>query len=85
MIVVDDMAIIPPRNRQSIRFQPKPDPTAIPNRIIQKIMVHAAMMAAPPTLAIFFRLKSSPKAKSRKTTPKSAHVWMLAVSITEGV
>ena len=83
--MVDDIAIIPPRNRLSIRCQPKPIPTPIPNKIIQKMMVQAAMMAEPPTLTIFLKLNSKPRANSKKMTPISAHVLILAVSITEGV
>jgi len=84
-MVVDDMAIIPPRKIQSIRCQPNPVPTATPNNIIQKMMVHAAIIAAPPTFTIFLKLNSNPSANSRKITPISAQVCILAVSITDGV
>ena len=79
------MAIIPPKKMQSIRFHPNPVPTATPSSIMQKIMVHAAIMAAPPTFTIFLKLNSSPNANNKKMTPISAHVCMFAVSITEGV
>ena len=79
------MAIIPPRKIQSIRCQPNPVPTATPNNIIQKMMVHAAIIATPPTFTIFLKLNSNPSANSRKITPISAQVCILAVSITDGV
>lgn len=84
-MVVEDMAIIPPKKRQSILLHPKPEPTATPSIIIQKMTVHAAITAGPPTFTIFLKLNSSPKAKSRNITPISAQTWMLACSITEGV
>ena len=79
------MAIMPPRKRQSILLHPKAEPTATPNRIMQKMTVQAAITAEPPTLTIFLKLNSNPNAKSRKTTPMSAHTFTLALSITEGV
>ena len=85
IIVVEDMAIIPPKKMQSIRCHPKLIPTPIPKRIIQNIMVQAAMTAVPPTFTIFLKLNSSPNANRRKITPISAQVLILAESITEGV
>ena len=85
MMVVDDMAIMPPRKRASIFFQPKADPTVNPRKIIPEIIVRAAMTAGPPTLTIFLKENSSPRAKRRKITPMSDQVWMLAASRTEGV
>ena len=84
-MVVEDIAIIPPKKIQSIRFQPKEVPTVIPSNIIQNIIVQAAIIAAPPTLTIFLKLNSKPKANKRKITPISAQVCIFAVSITEGV
>ena len=49
------------------------------------MMEHAAMTAVPPTFTNFLKLNSNPSAKRRKMTPISDHVWMLAVSMTEGV
>ena len=43
------------------------------------------MTAVPPTFISFLKLNSNPKAKSKKITPISDHVWILAVSMTEGV
>ena len=85
MMVVEDIAIMPPRNRQSILLHPKAEPTAMPSMIMQKMTVQAAITAGPPTLTIFLKLNSSPNAKSRKMTPMSAHTFMLALSMTEGV
>ena len=79
------MAIIPPKKMQSIRCHPKLIPTPIPKRIIQNIMVQAAMTAVPPTFTIFLKLNSSPNANRRKITPISAQVLIFAESITEGV
>ena len=62
------MGSILAENRLSIRCQPNPIPTAIPRRIIQKIMVQAAITAVPPTLTIFLKLNSNPRAKSKKMT-----------------
>ena len=47
--------------------------------------VVAAIIAAPPTFTIFLKLNSNPSANSRKITPISAQVCILAVSITDGV
>jgi hypothetical protein len=52
---------------------------------MEKMMAQAAITAVPPTLTNFLKLNSSPKAKSKKMTPISDHVWILAVSMTEGV
>ena len=84
-MVVDDMANIPPRNRQSIRLHPKSEPTLTPKKIIQKMMVQAAITAEPPTLTIFLKLNSNPKANKRNITPMSAHTCTLSLSTTEGV
>ena len=85
MIVVEDIAIMPPRKRQSMRCQPKLIPTPIPNSIMQKIIVQAAMTAEPPTFTIFLKLNSRPSANNKNITPISAHILIFAVSITEGV
>jgi hypothetical protein len=84
-MVVEDIASIPPKYRQSIDFHPNDHPTVIPITIIQKMMEQAAMIAVPPTFISFLKLNSNPKAKSKKITPISDHVWILAVSMTEGV
>ena len=84
MMVVDDMAIMPPRKMESIRDQPEALPTVKPRKIMPMMIVSAAMMAGPPTLRIFLMLNSSPSAKRRKMTPMSAQMWTLAPSVTDG-
>ena len=69
----------------SLGLHPKAEPTPTPSIIIQKMTVQAAITAGPPTLTIFLKLNSKPKAKSRKMTPMSAQTFILALSITEGV
>ena len=85
MIVVDDMASIPARKIQFISLHPKDCPTVNPSSIIQKMMVMAAMTGAAPIFRIFLKEKSSPREKSRKITPMSAHVCTSALSITDMV
>ena len=84
-MVVDDIANIPPKKRQSIRLQAKSVPTLTPRKIIQKIIVHAAIIADPPTLTIFLKLNSRPKANNRNITPISAHKCTFSLSTTDGV
>ena len=83
MMVVDDMASIPARNRQSMRLQPKRLPTAVPVAIMQKMIVSVATIGASPMRSIFLNEKSRPRAKRRKSTPMSAHVCMSALSTTD--
>ena len=85
MIVVDDMASIPPRKIQSILPQPKPWPTRMPSVIIEKIIVRAAITGAIPILRIFLNEKSSPNENRRNITPMSAHVWISPLSTTDMV
>ena len=54
------------------------------NNIIQNIIVQAAIIAAPPTLTIFLKLNSSPKANSKKITPMSAQVCMILLGVAVG-
>ena len=85
MIVVELIASIPPRNMQSMRFQPNEWPTMMPRVIMQNIMVHVDMTGEMPIFIIFLNEKSSPSEKSRNITPMSAHVCMLDLSITDMV
>ena len=85
MIVVELMASMPPRNMQSMRSHPKPWPTTMPSIIMQKMMVQADMTGDTPIFTIFLNEKSSPSENSRNITPMSAHVFMLALSITDMV
>ena len=74
MMVVDDMASMPPRKMQSILAHPKACPTMMPSIIIQNTMVHVAMIGEAPIFRIFLNEKSSPKENRRNITPMSAHV-----------
>ena len=85
MMVVDDMASMPPRNTQSMRAHPKRWPTTVPANIMQRMMVMAAIMGAMPILSIFLNEKSRPRENSRKMTPMSAHICTSALSITDMV
>ena len=84
MIVVDDMASIPPRNMQFIWLQENSFPTQMPKSIMEKTMVRAAMMGALPILRIFLKEKSRPREKSRNITPMSAHDCMFSLSTARG-
>ena len=84
MIVVDDMASIPPRNMQFIWLQENSLPTQMPKSIMEKTMVRAAMMGALPILRIFLKEKSRPREKSRNITPMSAHDCMFSLSTARG-
>ncbi len=83
MMVVDDIASMPPRKMQSMWSQPKAWPTPMPSIAMEKTMLMAAMMGAMPIFRIFLNEKSRPSAKSRNITPMSAHVWMSVLSMTD--
>ena len=85
IIVVDDMANIPPRKMLSIWLQPKAWPTTMPSIDMQKIMVTVEIMGEAPIFRIFLNEKSRPKEKSRNMTPMSAHRWIFSWSTTEAV
>ena len=85
MIVVDDMASMPPRKMQSVRVHPNRCPVRVPVTIMQKMMVRAAMTGAMPILSIFLKENSSPNEKSRNMTPMSAQVCTSPLSITDMV
>ena len=85
MIVVDDMASIPPRKIQSMRDHPKPCPTTIPSIDMQKMMETVDMMGEAPIFRIFLNEKSSPSENSRNMTPMSAHRCTFSVSTTDAV
>ena len=84
-MVVLDMASIPPRNKQFIPVQPKHLPTKTPVSSMANTMDMAAMTGAMPIFSIFLNENSSPSAKSRNTTPMSAHMCTSERSTTEGV
>ena len=83
MMVVDDMASMPPRNTQFICDQPNALPTRMPRVIIENTIDTAAMTGAMPIFRIFLKEKSRPSANSRNSTPMSAHVWMFSLSTTD--
>ena len=85
MMVVDDMASMPPRKMQSMRAHEKAWPTTMPSVIMKKMMVQAAMIGDMPIFRIFLTENSSPNAKSRNVTPMSAHVCMSPLSTTDMV
>ena len=82
MMVVEDMASMPPRKMQSMWPQPKPLPTAMPSRIMLKTMVQAAMTGLVPILRIFLTEKSRPRENRRNITPISAHISTSPLSTT---
>ena len=84
-MVVELIESIPPRKIQSMRFQPKACPTVMPSVIMHVMMMQAAMTCDEPMRRIFLMEKSSPKEKSRKITPMSAHVCTSARSSTDMV
>ena len=85
MMVVEDMASMPPRKMQSIWLQPNSSPVQAPTYIMHRMMARAAMMGAAPIFRIFLNENSSPRAKSRKMTPISLHTWMPWPSVTLGM
>ena len=85
MMVVDDMASIPPRKMQSISLHLKMWPTMLPNIDIEKMMVIVEMMGEAPILRIFLNEKSRPSENRRNMTPMSAHSWMFSRSTTDAV
>ena len=85
IIVVDELASIPPRNRLSMKDHPISRPSQYPVAVIKAISTKAVIEAAPPTRNNFLKLNSSPRLKRRKITPISASVLILSLSITDGV
>lgn len=85
IMVVDDMASMPPRKMLSIRPHPKADPVAMPTLIMHIIIVEAAIMGAAPIRMIFLNENSRPSANSRKMTPMSDHKCTLSMSVTLGI
>ena len=84
-MVVELMASIPPRNRQSILLHPKSLPANTPSIDMQNIIVMVEMMGEAPILRIFLNEKSSPNENSRNITPMSAQSFMLSKSTTDAV
>ena len=85
MMVVLDMANMPPRKMQSICFQPKAWPVKNPTVIMHRMMEQAAMMGAAPIFMIFLNENSKPRANRRKMTPMSLHRCTFSISVTLGI
>lgn len=85
MMVVDDMASMPPRNRLSMLDHPNRWPTPLPTLIMKNMMAQAATTGFDPMPTIFLKLNSRPSVNMRNMTPMSAQVCMLPVSSTVGV
>ena len=78
MIVVDDIASIPPRKMQSILLQWNACPTNTPSIDMKKMMVQVEIIGEAPILTIFLNEKSRPSENSRNITPMSAQRCTLA-------
>ena len=84
-MVVDDMANMPPRKRQSESLHPSIRPAVLPIPAIKAMTRQALTMGFTPIFTIFLKENSSPRLNIRKMTPMELHVSMLAVSLTVGV
>ena len=73
MMVVDDMASIPPKKILSITLHPIRYPEKKPTQNMMTISATEAMMAVAPTLKSFRKLNSRPRANSKKMIPISDH------------
>ena len=76
MMVVEDMASMPPRNRLSVLLQSKRRPVAPPTPIIQPITMAAATTGRMPIFNIFLIENSKPSENIKKMTPMLLHVSM---------
>ena len=85
MMVVLDMASMPPRNRLFMLPQPNRWPTMLPTLIMQNMTLQEAMTGPMPILTIFLNENSRPSVNIKNMTPMSAHVCMLLISLTLGV
>jgi hypothetical protein len=84
MIVVEELASIPPRKRLSIVVQPSNFPKKYPVIVMKIISTKAVMEADPPTRINFLKLNSRPRLKRRMITPISAKVSIFSRSATVG-
>ena len=84
MMVVDDMDIMPPRNRLSTAAKSRYSPTITPSPIMPKTIISAVSTAEPPTPSNFLKLNSSPSENSNTMMPIWAQNSMLASPATEG-
>ena len=84
IIVVDEMANMPPKKRLEKYDHPSAVPHSMPAAIMSAISVTAVMTAALPTLSSRTMLNSRPRPNIRKITPISDHVEMPSESATLG-
>ena len=84
IIVVDDIASIPPRNMLCIVSHPIRKPKIIPTPIIATMPRKAVTKALLPTEVSLRKLNSSPNPKSRKMMPISDQTSISAISLTVG-
>ena len=81
MMVVEDMASMPPRNKLSVLLQSKRRPVAPPTPIMQPMTIAAARMGRMPIAAIFLIENSKPS----ENTPMLLHVSIELWSCTVGM
>ena len=84
MIVVDDIASMPPKKRLFMWLHPKLRPTREPIVIINVMTLTAAMIGRSPIFTIFLKENSRPRVNMMKMTPMLDHVSILLVSDTVG-
>ena len=80
MILVDDMAIMPPRYRPSMPPHWNAAPTPIPIRIIPTSISMVAIIGVLPILRSFLKLNSRPSENMMNITPISAQVLIDSAS-----
>ena len=85
MMVVEDMASMPPRNKLSVLLQSIRRPVAPPTPIMQPMTIAAARMGRMPIAAIFLIENSKPSENMRKITPMLLHVSIELWSCTVGM
>ena len=78
------MDSMPPRKMQSILSHPIRWPTLAPTSSMAAMTVMAMVKALPPTVAIFRKLNSSPRANIRKITPISPQTSISVCSTMVG-
>ena len=84
IIVVEEIEIIPPKNKLSIELQPKACPVIKPIPNIKRTSVTAVTVAPRPTANNFLKLNSKPKQNNKMITPISAQILIASLSCTVG-
>lgn len=85
MMLDDEMASMPPRNRLVDGDQPSSVPQANPAAIMSDISTTAVTSAGRPTVVSFTTLNCSPRPNMRKMTPICDQVDTSAVSTMLGI